>query len=67
MIDRFFALPDRDRLIYRLGRRKGIYRRLDDLSDAYTYDRLGEIIDSYATAGNGAMDRDLTKIMQQYI
>lgn len=67
MIDRFFALPDRDRLIYRLGRRKGIYRRLDDLSDAYTYDRLGEIIDSYATAGNGAMDRDLMKIMQQYI
>jgi hypothetical protein len=67
VIDRFFALPDRDRLIYRLGRRKGIYRRLDDLSDAYTYDRLGEIIDSYATAGNGAMDRDLTKIMQQYI
>lgn len=66
-IDRFFALPDRDRLIYRLGRRKGIYRRLGDLSDAYTYNRLGEIIDSYSTQGNGAMDRDLTRIMQQYI
>jgi hypothetical protein len=66
-IDRFFAMPDRDRLIYRLGRRKGIYRRLGDLSDAYTYDRLGEIIDSYASAGPGEMDRDLSKIMQQYI
>ncbi len=66
-IDRFFALPDRDRLIYRLGRRKGIYRRLGDLSDAYTYNHLGEIIDSYSDQGNGAMDRDLTRIMQQYI
>jgi hypothetical protein len=66
-IDRFFALPDRDRLIYRLGRRKGIYRRLGDLSDAYTYNHLGGIIDSYSDQGNGAMDRDLTRIMQQYI
>ncbi len=66
-IDRFFALPDRDRLIYRLGRRKGIYRRLGDLSDAHTYNRIGEIIDSYSAEGNGAMDRDLSKIMQQYI
>ena len=33
IIDSYFALPEEERLIYRLGRRKGIYRRLDDLSN----------------------------------
>jgi len=66
-IDRFFALPDRERAIFRLGRRMGAYRRLDDLGDARARARLGGIVDSYAAAGDGAMDRDISEMMEQFI
>ena len=42
IIDRYFSMADEDRLIFRLGRRRGIYRSLDDLSDPYTYLKLKE-------------------------
>jgi hypothetical protein len=47
MIDRYFAMTDEDRLIYRVGRRKGIFRRMDDLSNRQVYLRLKDMIDEY--------------------
>jgi len=67
VIDRFFAMPDDDRLIYRLGRRKGIYRRLDDLKDMRTYNALKAVIEEYKREGSGDLDRDLYSVMQNYI
>jgi len=66
-IDRFFAMPDKERLIFRLGRRKGIYRRLDDLKDRFTYGRLEAVVDQYAAGDTGQLDRDLARIMNGYI
>jgi len=37
VLDRYFSLSEEQRLIFRLGRRRGIYRRLDDLSDKTAY------------------------------
>ncbi|MDO8723835.1 MAG: radical SAM protein [Syntrophales bacterium] len=37
VLDRYFSLSEEQRLIFRLGRRRGIYRRLDDLSDKSAY------------------------------
>jgi radical SAM superfamily enzyme YgiQ (UPF0313 family) len=67
IIDRYFALPEDDRIIYRLGRRKGIYRRLDDLSDMRVYHTLKAIVDEYKKKGAGALDRDLYRIMHTFI
>jgi len=67
IIDRFFALPEDDRIIYRLGRRRGIYRRLDDLGDRRTYHTLKTILEEYKAEKPGALDRDLHKIMHSYI
>ncbi len=67
VIDRYFALPERDRLVYRLGRRRGLYRRLDDLAERYTYGRLNQIIEQYESGSPGQMDSDLAKIMNGYI
>jgi radical SAM superfamily enzyme YgiQ (UPF0313 family) len=67
IIDRYFALPEEERLIYRLGRRKGIYRRLDDLSNQRVYSSLKAIIDDYKGQDPGQLDRDLYKIMHNYI
>jgi len=67
VIDRFFALTDKERLIFRLGRRKGIYRRLDDLHDRFTYSRLGAAIDQYTAQNPGQLDKELSRIMNGYI
>ncbi|MEA1970303.1 MAG: radical SAM protein [Thermodesulfobacteriota bacterium] len=67
IIDRFFAMPEDDRLIYRLGRRKGIYTKLDDLSDTRTYNMLEAVLEEYRSEGSGNLDRDLYRIMHSYI
>ena len=67
IIKRFFSMSDDDRLIYRLGRRRGIYRKLDDLGDARTYTILKNILDEYKAEEPGKLDRDLHMIMHNYI
>jgi len=67
IIDRFFAMSEDDRIIYRLGRRRGIYRKLDDLGDARTYGILKTILDEYKAEKPGALDRDLYRLMHSYI
>ena len=67
MIDGYFALPEDDRLVYRLGRRKGVYRGLKDLSDRRVYGILKEAIDNYKAGDPGELDRDLYRIMHNYI
>jgi histone acetyltransferase (RNA polymerase elongator complex component) len=67
LIDRYFALSDTDRLIYRLGRRRGIYRALDDLSDPGTYEQLRQAVDRYQREEPGKLDRDLDRIRQNFI
>jgi hypothetical protein len=67
IIDRYFALSDEDRMIYRLGRRRGIYRRMDDLSDPEVYDRLKAVVARYAAENPAQMDRDLDPIRQNFI
>jgi radical SAM superfamily enzyme YgiQ (UPF0313 family) len=66
-IDRYFALSDEDRMIYRLGRRRGFYRRMDDLSDPEVYDRLKAVVGRYAAQNPGQIDRDLDQIRQNFI
>jgi hypothetical protein len=67
LIDRYFALLSQDRIIFRLGRRKGLYRSLDDLDDRQTYMRLKQIVDEYGSKEPEQLDRDLRKMMHSYI
>jgi hypothetical protein len=65
-IERYFHLSDQDRLIFRVGRRSGAFRKLDDLADQETYMRLKSVIDHYdATGGN--LEEDIIKTMNNYI
>jgi radical SAM superfamily enzyme YgiQ (UPF0313 family) len=66
-IDKFFALSPEERLVFRVGRRKGIYRKLNDLSDKGTYLWLKSIVDQYAAAGRGQLECDLRGIMNSFI
>ena len=44
VVDRYLALPPKERLNFRLGRRAGYYEKLDDLYDAYKYQKVDEAI-----------------------
>ncbi|MBN1473101.1 MAG: radical SAM protein [Syntrophaceae bacterium] len=66
VINRYFALSEKDRLIFRLGRRSGAFRKLDDLKDKQTYYRLKSVVDSYESQGR-SVDEDMVNIMNNFI
>ena len=39
-IERYLGMPLRERLNYRLGRRAGLYEKLNDIYDATKYDKI---------------------------
>lgn len=65
-IDRYFELSSTDRQIFRLGRRTGVFRKLDDLINGEAYLQLKSVVDSYAASG-GNLDEDVVKIMNNFI
>jgi radical SAM superfamily enzyme YgiQ (UPF0313 family) len=65
-IRRFFELSAEDRLIFRLGRRSGALRKLDDLANEEAYSRLKSVVDRY-TAEGGNLEEDIIKTMNNYI
>ena len=66
LIKRYFDLSDEERLIFRLGRRSGTLKRLDNLDDKETFLRLKAVVDNYAAEG-GNLEEDMVKIMNNYI
>jgi radical SAM superfamily enzyme YgiQ (UPF0313 family) len=66
LIKRYFDLTDEERLIFRLGRRSGSLRMLNDLDDKEIFSRLKAVVDKY-TAGGGNLEEDIDKIMNNYI
>jgi radical SAM superfamily enzyme len=67
MIDAYFRLSDEERLVYRLGRRRGIYRALDDLGNRPVYLELRDIIERNNLREPADMDRYLSRLMSRYI
>jgi radical SAM superfamily enzyme YgiQ (UPF0313 family) len=67
VLDRYFSLSEQQRLVFRLGRRRGTYRRLDDLSEKSAYEGLKSIVDHYEKMGKGSLEKHLSTIMHQYI
>jgi len=66
LIKRYFDLSDEERMIFRLGRRSGTLRKLDDLADKETFFRLKAAVDNYAAEG-GNLEEDMVRIMNNYI
>ena len=67
VLDRYFSLSEEQRLIFRLGRRRGIYRRLDDLSDKSAYRELHNTIEHYERMGKGSLEKHLFAVMNHCI
>ena len=67
VIEKYFALPEQERLIYRLGRRNGVLRKIDDLTtDTESYLKLKSIVDSFAAEGSD-LEEYFSEIMNNYI
>ncbi len=67
VIDRFFALPAEDRLIFRIGRRLGMYRFLEDLEDRDVHRRLRQFLAPFDGDARERLERDLTDRMHGYL
>jgi hypothetical protein len=67
VIDRFFSLSAEERMTFRLGRRMGIYRRLDDLTDTRTRHRLEKVMERYRGLDPLHLEHDLAEIKGRFI
>jgi len=65
-IEQYFQLSPDERLIFRVGRRSGAYRKLVDLSDTEMYSKLKSTVDHYAAQGLN-IEEEIIKTMNNYI
>jgi radical SAM superfamily enzyme YgiQ (UPF0313 family) len=67
LIDRYLALPDEERLVFKVGRRAGLFRRLDDLGDEPTRIRVEEAIRQLREHGDDQVEERIKSLMASYI
>lgn len=67
VIDRYLALPDEERLLFRLGRRGGALRSLDELNDPVMRQRLQTAMRELESEMGGNVEKVITELADQYI
>jgi len=69
VIETYQRLPDSERLIYRAGRRGGVYRSTQDLQrDPSTYRKIKQLLDDVrAEHGADAVETFITELADRYI
>jgi radical SAM superfamily enzyme YgiQ (UPF0313 family) len=69
VIGRYQKLPDSERLIYRIGRRGGAYRSIDDLErDPTTYRKIKNLmLELNAKGGPEEIERFISDMVDQYV
>jgi radical SAM superfamily enzyme YgiQ (UPF0313 family) len=66
-IDRYLALSPKEKAIFRLGRRAGIYRSMDDLSKSELKFQLEETLKRIEREKPGGIDQVLSDLMESFI
>ena len=67
VIDRYLALPPEEKLLFRLGRRGGGLRSLDDLTDPTVRQRLQSAMQDLTSQMDGDVEKFITELADQYI
>ena len=67
VIDRYLALPSEEKLLFRLGRRGGALRSLDELNDPVMRRKLQTAKRDLAAQTGGDMEKIITELADQYI
>jgi len=66
IINKYLSLPDEERLNFKVGRRTGLYNRLDDLSDSYKHDKIEQAIERLRAQGSD-VEEAIVKIKNSLI
>ncbi len=66
IINKYLSLPDEERLNFKVGRRTGLYNRLDDLSDSYKHDEIEQAIRHLKTEGSD-VEEAIVKLKNSFI
>jgi len=68
VIKKYQALPDLDRLIYRIGRRAGAYSSTDDLyRNRATYEKIRALIPELTARGPDELERFINDMADRYV
>ncbi len=67
VIDRYLSLPREEKLNFQVGRRSGLYRRLDDLQNEEVHRRVQEAVDCMEVEGAAGVDETLYAFMGNFI
>jgi radical SAM superfamily enzyme YgiQ (UPF0313 family) len=67
VIDRYFALSDEERFVFRFGRRSGIYRSIDELQDELTYFKMKKTIREMESKEPGSVEKTISLLLENYI
>jgi radical SAM superfamily enzyme YgiQ (UPF0313 family) len=67
VIDRYLSLPQSERDNFRLGRRAGYYRALDDLANPDLRIRVDQIMNRIETEHPGSLDEVISDLMETFI
>lgn len=65
--DRYLTLPEKERLIYKVGRWGGVYRSLDDLKDTVLRAKIEQVIHQWNLETSGQLDEMIKEMADQYI
>lgn len=66
-IDRYLAMPEKERLLFRLGRRGGALRTLDEIDDPAIRRRLETAVRDLAPEAAGDLEKLIKELADQYI
>ncbi len=66
-IDRYLALPAEEKLLFRLGRRGGGWRSLDELNDPAMRQRLRLAMQEMSSETAGDVEKLITELADRYI
>jgi radical SAM superfamily enzyme YgiQ (UPF0313 family) len=66
-IDRYLTLPVEERLNYRLGRRAGLYRKLDDLNNPMLFRRVQDCLEEIRASSPQEVEEAISELMERYI
>jgi radical SAM superfamily enzyme YgiQ (UPF0313 family) len=67
VIDRYLALSQSDRQNFRLGRRAGFYRSLDDMGNAELRSRVDAVMRRIEKQRPGELDRVISELMESFL
>jgi histone acetyltransferase (RNA polymerase elongator complex component) len=66
IIDKYLSLSDEERLNFKVGRRTGLYNKLDDLRDSYKHDKIEQAIGQLYAHGSD-VDEAIVKLKNSFI